>query len=110
MRFKSGPRRHHSLELEAKVLAACDEPGASISGIALAYGLNTNLRVHVALWSWHRARRFDGRAVGGERGAFTADAHRLASPLLGARAGFVAIEMPTVSKMTARADGHARRR
>ena len=43
MHPKSGPRRRHSDELKAKVVAACDEPGMSISGVALAHGLNTNL-------------------------------------------------------------------
>src|SRR6188472_68384 len=39
MHSKSAPRRRHSAELKTKVLSACDEPGASISGIALAHGL-----------------------------------------------------------------------
>jgi transposase-like protein len=34
MHSNSGPR--HSAELKAKVLAACSEPGASLSGVALA--------------------------------------------------------------------------
>ena len=45
MHPNSGPRRRHSDELKAKVLAACDEPGASSSGVALAHGLNANLGV-----------------------------------------------------------------
>ena len=44
MHPKFGSRRRHSEELKAKVLAACDEPGASISGVALAHGLNTKLK------------------------------------------------------------------
>ena len=43
MHSKSAPRRQHSAELKAEVLAACDEPGASISAVALARGLNANL-------------------------------------------------------------------
>ena len=43
MHTKSAPRRQHSAELKAKVLAACEEPGASISAVALAHGLNANL-------------------------------------------------------------------
>jgi transposase len=43
MHSKSAPRRQHSAELKAKVLAACEEPGASISAVALAHGLNANL-------------------------------------------------------------------
>jgi len=41
MHSKPGLRRRHSAELKAKVLAACNEPGASIAGVALAHGLNT---------------------------------------------------------------------
>jgi len=36
-------RRVHSAEFKAKVLAACEEPGASIAGVAVAHGLNPNL-------------------------------------------------------------------
>ena len=44
-------RRRHSAEFKAKVLAACDEPGASVAAVALAHDLNANL-VH----KWRRAR------------------------------------------------------
>lgn len=44
-------RRHHSAEFKAKVLAACDEPGASVAAVALAHDLNANL-VH----KWRRCR------------------------------------------------------
>jgi transposase len=37
------PRRRHSAELKAKVLSACNEPGASIAAVALSHGLNANL-------------------------------------------------------------------
>lgn len=37
------PRRRHSAEFKAKVLAACNEPGASVAAVALAHGLNANL-------------------------------------------------------------------
>lgn len=43
MHPKSAPRRRHDAQIKAKVLAACNEPGASISAVALAHGLNTNL-------------------------------------------------------------------
>ena len=101
MHSKSGPRRHHSPKVKAEVLAACDEPGASISGVALAHGLNTNL---VRKWRSGRGIELAGLRV--EPWAASVAPLRptpIASPLLGARAGFVAIEMPTVSKMTARA-------
>jgi transposase len=49
MQIKSAPRRRHDDELKARVLAACDEPGASVAAIARAYDLNANL-VH----KWRR--------------------------------------------------------
>lgn len=90
MYSKSGARRHHSDELKAKVLAACDEPGASISGVALAHGLNTNL---VRKWRSGRGAKPAGTAI-------TAAAST-AWPPLGATPKFVAIEMPTPAKAAA---------
>ena len=49
MQIKSAPRRRHAAELKARVLAACDEPGASVAAVARAYDLNANL-VH----KWRR--------------------------------------------------------
>ena len=43
MRSNPVPRRRHSAELKTKVLAACNEPGASIAAVALSHGLNANL-------------------------------------------------------------------
>lgn len=51
------PRRRHSIELKARVMAECDEPGASIAAVAQAHGLNANL-VH----KWRRDNR-QARAV-----------------------------------------------
>jgi len=45
------PRRRHGDDLKAKVLAACDEPGASVAAVARAHDLNANL-VH----KWRRGR------------------------------------------------------
>lgn len=50
MHTKPASRRRHSVEVKAKVLAACDEPGASVAAVAHAYGLNANL-VH----KWRRS-------------------------------------------------------
>ena len=44
------PRRPHSKELKARVLAECAQPGASVAAIALTHDLNANL-VH----KWRRA-------------------------------------------------------
>ena len=49
MQIKSAPRRRHAAELKARVLAACDEPGASVAAIARTHDLNANL-VH----KWRR--------------------------------------------------------
>ena len=51
MRANQKPRRRHSDEFKAQVLAACAEPGASVSAVALSFGLNDNL-VH----QWRRGR------------------------------------------------------
>jgi len=44
-------RRRHPAELKSKVLAACQEPGASVAAVAQAHGLNANL-VH----KWRRSQ------------------------------------------------------
>ena len=36
-------RRVHSAEFKARILAECRQPGASISAVAIAHGLNTNV-------------------------------------------------------------------
>ena len=51
MDSKPASRRRHSAELKDQVLAACDEPGASVAAVALAHDLNANL-VH----KWRRCR------------------------------------------------------
>jgi transposase len=37
------PRRRHSATMKAEILDACAEPGASVAGVALSYGVNANL-------------------------------------------------------------------
>jgi transposase len=88
MHPNAAPRRRHSDELKAKVLAACDAPGASISGVALAHGLNTNL-----VRKWRSGR--------GAKVATASKATPALSPALGAAPEFVAIEMPAPPKATA---------
>ena len=94
MHPRSGPRRRHSDELKAKVLAACDAPGASISGVALAHGLNTNL---VRKWRSGRGAKFAGTAN------TPAAASQAPSAPLGTTPEFVAIEMRAPSKAAVRA-------
>ena len=47
------PRRRHSAQFKREVLTACSEPGASVAGVALAFGLNANL-----VRQWRRGRGF----------------------------------------------------
>jgi len=49
MHSNAGTRRRHGDELKAKVLAQCEEPGASVAAVAQSHGLNANL-VH----KWRR--------------------------------------------------------
>jgi len=93
MHSKSAPRRRHGAELKTKVLAACDEPGASISGIALAHGLNANL---VRKWRSGRGVKLAGVVVS------PAAPGQAPTSLLGANPEFVAIEMPAPAKTAAR--------
>ena len=95
MYSRSAPRRRHGAEFKAKVLAACDEPGASISGVALAHGLNANL---VRQWRAGRGTKLAGRTSGSPAPS-KAPGPR---PLLGANPEFVAIEMPAPAKTVAR--------
>ncbi len=94
MHPNSGPRRRHSTELKAKVLAACAEPGASISGVALAHGLNANL---VRKWRSGRGTQLGGVAI------TPAASNAGISALSGAAPEFVAVEMPVAPKAAARA-------
>lgn len=43
MHPKNSSRRVHSAEFKARILSECRQPGASVSAVALAHGLNTNV-------------------------------------------------------------------
>lgn len=58
MYSRSNPRRRHGAALKAQVLAECDQPGASVAGVAAAHGLNANL-VH----KWRRDRGVPAAAM-----------------------------------------------
>jgi transposase len=47
--WRKEPRRRHSEELKAQVLAECAQPGASVAAVAMAHSLNANV-VH----KWRR--------------------------------------------------------
>ena len=70
-------RRYHAPDLKREVVAACQQPGASVAGVALPHGLNANL-----VRRWMREASQGG-------GALTVT---VAEP-----AGFVCVEMPTAS-------------
>lgn len=36
-------RRYHSAEFKAQLITLCQQPGASVAGVALAHGVNANL-------------------------------------------------------------------
>jgi transposase len=40
---RNSQRRVHDAEFKARVLAECQQPGASVAAVALAHGLNVNL-------------------------------------------------------------------
>ena len=86
------PRRRHSAELKAKVLAACNEPGASIAAVALSHGLNANL---VRKWLAGRGLKRTGiqAAVAVTAPAAATVLPSVAAPLLAADARFLPIEL-----------------
>ena len=96
MYCRSAPRRRHGAEFKAQVLADCDEPGASISGVALANGLNANL---VRQWRAGRGVKLAGMTVTARAARKAARPTEVqASPLVSANPEFVAIAMPAPPK------------
>ena len=107
MHPNSAPRRRHDGQLKAKVLAACNEPGASISAVALAHGLNANL---VRKWRQGRGLKRTDLATSSSMAAATP---MMAPPLLAADARFLPIEMcepthPSSAGSASRTDSAAR--
>ena len=51
-------RRRHSADFKSEVVNACRAPGASVAGVALAYGVNANL-----VRQWLRGRGFQQPAL-----------------------------------------------
>ena len=71
-------RRRHSPDLKRQVINACQQPGASVAGIALAHGLNANL---VRRWLQHEHKSPGVMSVvGASSGAFV----EVPMPLAGA--------------------------
>ena len=85
MHSNAVPRRRHSAELKAKVLSACNAPGASIAAVALSHGLNANL-----VRKWLGGRGLKRTGIPAPVAVKTSVA---AAPLLAADARFVPIEL-----------------
>ena len=81
MHVNQKPRRRHGEQFKAQVLAACAAPGASVSAVALSFGLNGNL-VH----QWRRGRGF--------KAARTVPLSRVSEP----QPQFVALSLPAPPK------------
>lgn len=63
---KTQTRRRYSAATKAQVVAACDEPGASVAKVAMTHGINANV-VH----RWRRLTR-EGKANPAKTGEFIA--------------------------------------
>ena len=61
-KVRQGARRVHAAGFKAKVLAQCQEPGASVAAVAMANGLNANL---VRKWLAGRGLKRAGLVVPG---------------------------------------------
>jgi transposase len=69
MHSKSSSRRVHSAEFKARILSECRQPGVSVSAVALAHGLNTNV---VHKWLAGRGLKRMGAAAPAGRGTVPA--------------------------------------
>lgn len=100
----SRPRRAYSTEFKAAVLAACQQPGASVAAVALAHGLNVNL---VRKWLVGRGLKRSGldapREVSGVRAPVESVAAVAAAAALPSLQ-FVPVRLTTVAADAA--DGH----
>jgi transposase len=93
MYSRSNPRRRHGAELKAAVLAACNEPGASVAAVAQAHGLNANL-VH----QWRRGR---GTAATVAAAAAAPVSIIEATAACAATPTFIPVELPPVAMPSA---------
>ena len=91
MYSRQAPRRRHGAEFKEKVLAECNEPGVSISSVALAHGLNANL---VRQWRAGRGVKPGGAAVAQSAARKAPRPDEGAAPLIGTNPEFVAVEVP----------------
>ena len=87
MYSRTNPRRRHGAELKAAVLAACNEPGASVAAVAQAHGLNANL-VH----QWRRGRGMSATAM--DHASASAAPAIEASAASATKPVFIPVELP----------------
>jgi transposase len=66
MHPNSSSRRVHSPEFKSQILSECRQPGASVSAVSIAHGLNTNV---VRKWLAGRGLKRMGAAAPAARGA-----------------------------------------
>ena len=57
---KAETRRRYSAAMKAQVVAACDQPGASVAKVAMAHGINANV---VHRWRQLARERVPGAAL-----------------------------------------------
>ena len=88
-------RRVHDAQIKSKVLAECRQPGASVSAVALAHGLNANL-----VRTWLKGRGLQRAGVTADGGEVAAAARPLPSApvAVAPRLQFVPVEVPAPSR------------
>lgn len=64
---KKQTRQRYDAATKARVVAECDEPGASVAKVALAHGINANV-VH----RWRQLAREEGKETPSKAGEFIA--------------------------------------
>jgi transposase len=64
MHPKNSSRRVHSAEFKARIMSECQQPGASVSAVAIAHGLNANV---VRKWLAGRGLKRMGAAAPASR-------------------------------------------
>lgn len=90
-KVERGARRVHDAQIKSKVLAECRQPGASVSAVALAHGLNANL---VRKWLKGRGLQRAGVKSDGSEVAPAARSLPSAPVEVEARLQFVPVEVP----------------
>lgn len=94
-KVESRARRVHGAEIKSKVLAECRAPGASVSAVAMAHGLNANL-----VRTWMRGRGVQRAGLKADTGPEARIALASApTPAAGAaKLQFVPVELAASSK------------